>query len=78
MRFAYDRFGMAPYGYEAPEYKYPRQGYRNPSTRGSVGLEGAMTQMPAPNGSIGSAQMAPVKEEAHKARSGAIGQYRAI
>lgn len=52
MRFAYDRFSMGRYGYQEPDFNNPRFGYRNSPTRGSVGLENPMTEMPAPNGSI--------------------------
>ena len=78
MRFAYDRFGMGRYGYKEPDYKNPRAGYRNSATRGSVGLEGAMTQMSSPNGSVGSFGIAPATEPVAKMPNMTNPPFRAI
>ena len=78
MRFAYDRFGAGRYTHNEPDYRNPRAGYRNSSTRGSVGLEGAMTEMPETNYGMNNFEMPAMTEPPFKAPSGAMGQYRAI
>jgi len=77
MRFAGQRY--QPPGYRLSPYKAPSGsigGYRAQS--GSAGMEGLVTEFQAPAAQqIAFTQMPAAVEPAHKARSGAIGSFRA-